>query len=221
MKYILPFLLLSILHANPVEDLKYDVCDNVKEIWGWCSKEKASHFVDLVLQEEPQLCVEIGVFAGASLYPVASALQFLGKGIIIAIDPWDKIECIRYLDPDRDRTDLKWWAHQNLDHIYFGFLHLLKQFELEKNCLILRATSKKAAPAIGIIDILHIDGNHFRDIVIQDVQLYLPKVKIGGYIWLNDAAWVSVQPAIELLLETCEIVKKIDNGNCILFKKKL
>lgn len=212
--------LASFLFSNPIEELKETVLDNQQEIWGWCSQEKALSLIDLVLEVQPQLYVEIGVFSGASLYPAATALKFLGTGVAIAIDPWDKIECIRYLDPDQDTTDLRWWAHQNMDHIYFGFLSVLRQHELEKTCLILRTTSKKAAPAIGLIDILFLDGNHHEKVATEDVRLYLPKVRPGGYIWLNDATWDSLQPAQELLKAHCDVVKTIDNGNCVLFKKR-
>ncbi len=221
MKIIGYLLLASCLYGNPIEELKETVLDNHQEIWGWCSREKALQIIDLVLEVKPKLYVEIGVFSGASLYPAAAALKFLGEGVAVAIDPWDKIECIRYLDPDEDKTDLKWWAHQNMDHIYFGFLSVLRQFELEKTCLILRTTSKKAARAIGHIDILFLDGNHYEKVATEDVLLYLPKVRPGGYIWLNDATWISLQPAKEHLKAHCDVVRTIDNGNCILFRKRL
>ena len=219
-KILLLVSLFSQLCSGPIEDLKAEVLDGVQDAYGWCTQEKANRFIDLVLEVKPQLCVEIGVFGGASLLPTACALQFLGQGVVIAIDPWDKIECIRYLDPDRDKVNLKWWAHINMDHIYFMFSKLIHQFELEKTCIALRATSKKAAPLIGIIDILHIDGNHEPRVAEQDVQLYLPKVRHGGYIWFNDALWPSLQGAVDLLSRFCDIVDSVDNGNCILFKKR-
>jgi hypothetical protein len=219
-KYLLLLCLLSSLYGGSIEDLKAEVQENLPEIAGWCSQEKAMNFIDLVLEVKPQVCVEIGVFSGASIYPVASALKFLGQGIVIAIDAWDIVECLRYLDPDKNRADLKWWAAKNMDHIYFYFVQMLKYFDIEKFCLICRNTSKKAAPAIGPIDILYIDGNHYEKVAIEDVQLYLPKVRPGGYIWFNDAHWSTLQPAVLLLIESCDIVKKIDNGNCILFRKR-
>lgn len=219
-KYLCLFFFFIAAYGDSVQELKETVLDNRQEIYGWCSAEKALNIIDLVLEVKPQVYVEIGVFSGASLYPAASALKFLGTGVAIGIDPWDKIECIRYLDPDKDKADLKWWAHQNMDHIYFGFLSVLRQFELEKSCVIFRATSKKAASVIGTIDILYIDGNHNEKVATEDVKLYLPKVRPGGYIWLNDASWHSLREALKLLLASCDMVKKIDNGNCILFKKK-
>ncbi|MGB7978582.1 MAG: class I SAM-dependent methyltransferase [Chlamydiales bacterium] len=221
MKTILCFLyFFSSLTAETVDELKFAICDALPEIWGWCSQEKALNFIDLVLEVKPKVCVEIGVFGGASLLPVASALNYLGEGIAVAIDPWDKIECIRYLDPDKNTKDLRWWAHQNMDHIYFGFLSLLRQFDLQKTVVIFRSTSKKAAKILGQIDILHIDGNHFEQVVTEDARLYLPKVREGGYIWLTDAHWMSAQGAVDLLLEGCDWIKTIDDGHCMLFKKR-
>ncbi|HSX11231.1 MAG TPA: class I SAM-dependent methyltransferase [Chlamydiales bacterium] len=210
----------SLLCGDQVEELKEDVCDILPDVDGWCSEEKALNFIDLVLEVKPNLCVEIGVFAGASLIPVASALKYLGHGMIIAIDPWDKVECIRYLDPDKDRKDLQWWGDIRIDHIYFAYLNNLRRYELDKVCLTLRATSEKVAPLIGAIDILYIDGNHYEDIVKRDVELYGSKVRPGGYIWLNDAKWPGMKAAVELLEQSCDVVKSIENGSCVLFQKR-
>jgi hypothetical protein len=72
------------------EELKAKISQALPFLEGWCSKEKACAFIDLVLQEKPQTCVEIGVFGGKSLLPVAMALKSLGQGIVIGVDPWDK-----------------------------------------------------------------------------------------------------------------------------------
>jgi len=204
-----------------VDALKQEVFEVIPTLYGWCSKEKADNFIDLVLDVKPQVYVEIGVFGGSSLFPVASALKYLGEGVVIAIDPWDKKETIKYFDPTEDATDLKWWTSINFERIYYSYMHLIKRFDLEEYCLTMKMTSEKAAPKINTpIDILYIDGNHSEACSIQDVELYLPKVKEGGYIWMNDTLWASRQQAVELLSDACDVVKVIDNGNCILFKKR-
>ena len=78
---------------------------------------------------------------------------------------------------------------------------------------------KKLFDFIDCIDILYIDGNHSEPASMKDVMLYLPKVRQGGYIWYNDSIWPERQEALDLLSEECEVVKLIDDGNCILFKK--
>lgn len=208
------------LFAEPVEDLKRSVCEGIPQLYGWCTKEKAVQFIDLVLEVKPDVCVEIGVFGGRSLFPVASALKFLGKGIVVGIDPWSKEEIIPYFDPVKDEAHINWWSKLNFDQIHSSYLNMLSQYQLEDYVITLRTTSELASYAIGAIDILYIDGNHQEIISNQDVRLYLPKVRKGGYIWLNDSLWRDLQSSVDLLFEECDFVKLVDGGNCILFKKR-
>lgn len=201
--------------------LKNHVCAHLPYLHGWCSKEKALNFIDLVLQVKPQVCVEIGAFGGSSILPVAYALKLLNKGIVIGIDPWDKMEILKYFGPDENQQNVEYWEkHLDLNNVYNHYLHMIVYHGLENYWKTLRMTSEKAASQIGTIDILHIDGSHAESVALQDVELYLPKVRMGGYIWLNDSTWPCMQPAIELLQEHCDVVRLIDNGNCILFKKR-
>jgi len=50
---------------------------------------------------------------------------------------------------------------------------------------------------IESIDIIHIDGNHDEEYVTKDIQLYLPLVKKGGYIIMDDTTWPGVIKSIE------------------------
>ena len=221
MRLIFAFLFLGkVLFADPVDDLKQKVSETIVTLYGWCTKEKALQFVDLVLEVKPEVCVEIGVFGGRSLVPVASALKFLNRGIVIGVDPWSQEEIIPYFDPVRDKAHIEWWSKVNMDHIYYTYLGTLSQLQLEEFVITLRTPSHLAAAVIGEIDILYLDGNHNEKISKQDVELYLPKVRSGGYIWLNDSLWIDLQPAVDLLFEACDFVKLIDGGNCILFRKR-
>lgn len=211
----------SILFAETAtEVLKWQVCNTLPSLEGWCSKEKAIHFIDLVLEIKPETCVEIGVFGGSSLFPVASALKFLKKGIVIGIDPWDKVECIKYYSPVKDEMHMRWWLSLNIGYVYQSYIHMLQQYGLENYVKTIQATSKEAVHQIPGIDILHIDGNHSSFCSKQDVELYLPKVKKGGYIWMNDALSEERKSATDLLTESCDIIRTIDGGGCILFKKR-
>jgi Cephalosporin hydroxylase. len=221
-KIVLCFLcFVASLQADPrVDALKQRVCKTLPSLEGWCSEEKAIHFIDLVLETKPDLCVEIGVFGGSSLYPVVSALKFLKKGVVIGIDPWDRLECIQYFDPVEDKANIEWWGLLDLNKVYESYQNVLRKYALEKYCITIKKTAEKAAAEVGTIDILYIDGNHSEVMSTKDVTLYLPKVRSGGYIWINDTLWPTMQKAVELLSGSCDAIKLIDNGNCILFKKK-
>lgn len=213
--------LFSVMHGQVREEfLKDQVCNLLPSLEGWCSKEKAMNFIDLVLEVEPQLCVEIGVFGGASLFPVASALKYLGKGIVVGIDPWEKSECIKYYHPINEQADFKWWSSIDFDYIFDSYNFMLKRYGLLDYCVTIKSTSERAAFCFQNIDILYIDGCHDEAVSTNDVNLYYPRVRKGGYIWLNDAFWPKRQNAVDLLSESCDFIKSIDNGNCLLFRKR-
>ena len=184
--------------------MKLEVSTHINSLEGWCTVEKALNFIDLVLEVKPKVCVELGVFGGKSLYPVAAALKLLDNGSsVIGVDPWDRFECIKYYDPVKDEASLRWWGKLNIDFIYSSYLHMLKRFDLEPYVDTIRSTSEEAEPQIENIDIIHMDGNHSRLVSSLDVILYLPKVRKGGYIWMNDATWADRAEAVELLKEGC------------------
>jgi cephalosporin hydroxylase len=56
---------------------KNQVLSYQDSIPGWCCREKAERMMDVVYETKPEICVEIGVFGGSSIYPTASALKFL------------------------------------------------------------------------------------------------------------------------------------------------
>ena len=66
----------------------------MRQLEGWCSEQKASILVELVLKTRPEKIVEIGVFGGKSLVPMACALKENGSGKIYGIDPWSSAESV-------------------------------------------------------------------------------------------------------------------------------
>ncbi len=188
---------------------------------GWCSREKAAKMMDLIHEVRPDVCVEIGVFGGASIYPTAKALRYLHKGIVYAIDPWAKGDCQAGYDPED--PNYIWWSSIDLEKIYQGFLKLLARHQLQPFCKPLRMTSEEALAQFPdhSIDILHIDGNHTEEIAFFDATMWLPKVKSGGYIWFDDVNWPSTARAREYLQEHCDWIDEVksEGGECWLLKK--
>ena len=219
-KIILLLSLVSFLHASSVDELKQHVRDTLPQLEGWCSEEKAEKLIDLVLETKPEICVEIGVFGGRSLFPVAAALKHLGNGLIIGIDPWSEEECLKHFDPIKDAPHIQWWSKINIDLIYRSYLSMLSAEQLANHVITLKVTAERAATLLAPIDILHIDTNHGEISSTKNIELFLPKVRSGGYIWINDSLAYSMQPTIDYLLERCEFIEVIDNGNCILCRKK-
>ena len=215
----------SLLFCNtPWESYKQDGLQHQHLIAGWCSREKAEKMMDLILETQTTICVEIGVFGGASIYPTALALNYRGAGVVYAIDPWATAECTKGYEPDH--PNYHWWNQVNLEQVFQGFKHMLNAFSLNPYCHILRMTALEALSTFedNSIDILHIDGNHTEASALADIQLYFPKVKSGGYIWFDDANWPTTQKGLAFLLNNDEVVKeKTIEGEgtcCVLFRKK-
>ena len=166
-------------------------------ITGWCSLEKAFTLASIVMASRPKLCVEIGVWAGKSLVPVALACREIGYGKVIAIDPWKAEASVEgQLHP----ADREWWSNQSHhDLIFDQFNQTLATLKLRNIVEIVRATSEEAIVPTGI-GLLSLDGNH-ADQAIRDVERYAPNIVPGGYLVADDLGWTGggVGRAIEKL----------------------
>jgi predicted O-methyltransferase YrrM len=152
---------------------------------GWCSEEKGAFLVSLILDAKPDKIVEIGVYGGKSLVPMACALKANQKGMIVGIDPWDSIESVKEL---RDEANVKFW--ERLDHgkIKRTLMMNIYKFNLQQQVTLIEKTSEAVSP-ITDIGLLHIDGNHSDAASYFDVCKWAPLVKSGGYIILDDMTW--------------------------------
>lgn len=186
---------------------------------GWCSEKKAKDMMDLIYEVHPEICVEIGVFGGSSIYPTANALKFLHRGKVYAIDSWNAPDCLQgYTSED---PNYQWWKSINLNHVYRDFVNMLEEFKLSPYCVVMRTTGLKALGQFAneSIDILHIDGNHTEDAALNDAQMYLPKVKKGGYIWFDDVNWETTRKALEFMSLHCIKDEARSSNEYFLFRK--
>lgn len=175
---------------------------------GWCSEKKAEYLLNLILNNSLETVVEIGVFGGKSFIPMAYALKELQRGEAIGVDPWDASESvIGFEDANRE-----WWANVNHEEIYQHFMSSIKKYNLTEFVTILRTTSEEA-DIVKPIDLIHIDGNHSEESALSDVIKWVPKVKKGGYIILDDLDWVSTGKAVEWLDNHCERVDTFQENN--------
>lgn len=184
-----------VVPAKPVKSQAYQAMDQLE---GWCSKQKASVLIDLVLLTKPQTVVEIGVFGGKSVVPVAYALKENGLGKIYGIDPWLNTESIVGMDG----VNKEWWLQVDHEKILLDLMSKIYQFDLQDQIQLIRATSENALP-ISNIDILHIDGNHSDKTSYFDVMKWVPLVRKGGIIIFDDVTWGTTDRAVNWLDENC------------------
>ncbi len=201
------------------ENYKQHSLENHCKIKGWCKREKAEKLMDLIHDAGPRICVEIGVFKGSSIYPIAKALKYTKKGVVYAVDPWAKEESLKF---EVDEANQNYWGSLDYEKVYQKFIKMLKKNDLKKYCKVIRATAKEALSQFKdeSIDFIHIDGNHNEESCMQDVEMSLRKLKKGGCLLFDDANWHQTQKAVAYLHQHCRLEKKYSvNDECLLFLK--
>lgn len=175
--------------------VKNIITNNLNDIHGWCPVEKAHYLIDLVQQCQAKAFVELGVFGGRSLLPVALAMKNLGNDeFIIGVDSWTVTPC---LEGNNDAANNDWWSAINYDNMYSYTIDLMKKYNLENSVKLYRTTSAQYAKYLGdnCLDMLHQDSNHSTEVTCNEVELYCKKVKVGGLWVFDDTDWPTTQQA--------------------------
>lgn len=189
---------------------------------GVCTAPRCNAIRECVLQSNAQLCVEIGVWKGSSLMCFAEALEVTG-GRVIGIDPYlmdaarnkvgnKKVERLIYKVLIADQSVL--------DSVHDRLARTIHDYGLERTITLVRERSEKYCVHIEpeSVDVLHIDGNHDEECVSQDIKRYLPLVKPGGYVVMDDVRWPPVASAIEKhLLGQAKLDQNL--GFCAVYRK--
>ncbi len=161
---------------------------------GWCPDTKQHVLAGLILAYHCQRVVEIGVFQGGSLLPMAAAARLTG-GVVTGVDPYTAgaAEQRENLDRFVPIVGADWHTRIEWDALYDRVLAGVQRHGLASHCRIMRATSVEAAQTVPHgLDLLHVDGNHDFAAVEADLRLYVPKVRSGGFIVLDDTHWDGV-----------------------------
>ena len=211
--------------ASSDEWIEYQNCvlPEQKNFSGWCPLEKAKRIMDVILNNNSEICVEGGVYGGSSFFPLAAALSFKKQGMAYAIDPWYNDPCLEGYQKDVDEKIFNYWGKIDLEKTMHKFIKDMSRNDLDSNYTLMRLCSAEAAPLFedASIDFLHIDGNHSEVASVNDVNTWLPKVKSGGVICFDDSWWESTQKAIKILLESCDLmINESSQKNQYIFLRK-
>lgn len=153
---------------------------------GWCSVPKAAALAAMTTAMNVQLAIEIGVWAGRSLLPVAFAMKAKGSGVIKGIDPY--LAAASAADEFGD--NLEWWNNQKMhDDIKAKFWNHVKKFEVISHVdLIEKRSDDVSLVGATDFDLLHVDGNH-QEQAIRDAEKFGPLVRLGGIVVCDDLKW--------------------------------
>lgn len=210
------------------ESLKRKIEDSLPSLAGWCHIDKACCLAKMIVEGKPKKVLEIGVFGGQSLIPMAMALKHISSGnesfvrTAYGIDPWTTEACLEEMVEPANK---KWWSALNIGEIHMGCVAAIKRLGLADVCQLIQAKAEDAAVLFrdGEIGLLHIDGNHSEAVSFKDAVAWLPKVAAGGIIALDDASWHengvnTTRKALQHLLDNgCEKIDAV--GDCVILRK--
>lgn len=117
--------------------------------------------------------VEVGTFKGQ----YSKEILKRWNGTLYMVDVWNELGD-EYIDSSN---------HKNFEGgVYGECMNNIKGFE--EHGIMVRATSKKASEMFqdNSLDFVYIDANHAYDFVKEDIQLWYPKVKRGGWVMGHD-----------------------------------
>jgi len=167
------------------DDLFQRINAIVPPLAGWCDLDKAHALAATVLALRPKVCVEIGVFGGKSLIPTAMALQAVGGGKIIGIDPWSQVAATE----GYEGANAEWWGSRDMDGIHREFIANVARLDLTPFVEVWRARSDDVPPPTNI-DMAHLDGQH-TDQAVREVHRYADRIRVGGICFMDDTDWVN------------------------------
>lgn len=175
---------------------------------GWCSRNKALLLYHLVREYKPRTVVEIGIYGGRSIVPIAAGIRDNGHGIVHGIETWSGMASTTY------RTGLAndfIWANADYTIIKHDFLRFLLDNRLHDIVRVIEAPSGRCSALFDQIDLLHIDGNHSFFGAAKDVVDYASKVPPGGIIVYDDIDWHTTSAGLEILRDTCQLLHVVPN----------
>ncbi len=201
------------------------VLTTLKHVEGWCTEHKATKLYELASSPDCALAVEIGIFEGKSLLPVASAFARKGTGVIYGVEPWDNAVAVETATNNENDA---WWNTEDLTAHKRKYLGHLRRMRLENHARLLEIPSDAAVAVFqspryaGQIDLVHVDGAHSVQQSVFDSAYWLKLLRRGGYLVLDDINWEPVRLAYEYMKQTATLLYAISNddeGHFAIFRK--
>jgi hypothetical protein len=174
---------------------------------------------ELIAEHRPDTILHIGVFGGQALWVSALAQRSVGQGTTIGIDSWQTQEYLEGLEP-RD-PHFKWLQSVNFRSLQLNLNMRIQSSEMESCTLVASPVAQERANwADESVDLLFLDGNYSSKGALRNAMQWFGTVKRGGLIALAKANWPSRRAARVFLLEKASPIRKIEDGDDLIFLLK-
>jgi len=123
--------------------------------------------------------IEIGSYQGRSTFFLGTAVKFSGNGKLYAID---------HFKGNLGKEKLYVVQKNDLSDLEAGFRKNIENSGLSEVVDIINKSNEEAAYSIrdNTVRMLFIDGDHTPEGVTKDLNLFFPKLKVGGIIVFDD-----------------------------------
>ena len=190
--------------------LAEEIDEALREAHGWCTPRKAHWLAQTIIERRARAVIEIGVFGGRSLIPMALAVKHLGGGTVVGVEPWAReIALAEATDAQNDA----WWSTVDFAAVKEGFFRSALRLGV---CSAIKLYEMDSAAAFDLLerqgtlfDLVHIDGAHSPVRAYEDAVRAAGRVKPGGLVVLDDIVWPSVAGARQYLCETLRVVEEV------------
>lgn len=185
--------------------------------------DKAKDYIKANIKENSKL-LEIGVHGGFTLLKIFDLVNGIDCKIY-GIDCWEDIDKIGI-----NGIPNSFWTKESLDD--FLYLHkqnrlnlenILSKYDTEHKCQLIKGFSQDAEIlslfSENSIDYLYIDGDHSYIGCYNDLTLWYPKVKIGGFIIGDDAGLFGVKKAYASFCKLLSIEYLVEGNKFFIIKK--
>jgi glycosyltransferase involved in cell wall biosynthesis/predicted O-methyltransferase YrrM len=177
----------------------------------------------LAQEEKLRNFLELGVYRGKSLFPVAYSV-YLNGGQTVGVDAFDyKTALENDVTEEKKIAIEKFFEKLDLEEIYRDLLVYKEGCSFGQTIQVIRQTTDSFFCSTNVankeFDLVHIDANHDTMYVDRDYKNSLEHIKQGGFFVFDDIDWPSVNVVFQEAKQNNPVVFECETFGVLLHEK--